>query len=45
MSFTLNYAYYSRDDSNDCTTRAMHIEGLIAHGITDKAAYLGEVTE
>ena len=45
MSFALNYAYYSRDDNNDCTTRTMHIESLIARGITDKAAYPGEVTE
>ena len=30
----------SGDDNTDSTTRSQHIQSLVTHGITDKAAYL-----
>ena len=42
MSFTLNDAYYSRDDNIDCANRTQHAESLLKHGIIDKAAYLSQ---
>ena len=42
MIFTLNDAYYSRDDNIDYANRTQRTETLLIHGITDKAAYLSQ---
>ena len=46
MSFALKLCVpSSRDGNTDSATRPQHVQSLITHGITDKAAYLSEATK
>ena len=45
MSFALNYMCHSGDDNINSASRPKHIQRLVTHGITDKAAYLNKATE
>ena len=46
MNFALKLRIPSSgDDNTDCATRPQHVQSLITHGITDKAAYLSEATK
>ena len=44
-SYALNYAYYGRVSNSDSAIRPQHIQSLITHGITNKAAYLSKAAE
>ena len=45
MNFALNYTCYSGDDKINSASRPKHIQRLVTHGVTDKAAYLNKATE
>ena len=46
MSFALKLCIPSSDDDNtDSATKSQHIQSLVTHNITNKAAYLSEATE
>ena len=41
-----NYTYHPvGDDNTDSATWSQHVQSLVTHGITDKAAYLSKVTK
>ena len=35
----------SGDDNTDSVPRSQHVQSLVTHGITDKAAYLSKATK